>query len=97
MSLALFITLVTILSLISSLITEALKKTIDIKKPTLVVAIISAISGWGGGIITYILMGIAFNPSTIICLLLLAPTIWLSATLGYDKVMEVIKQIGKLV
>lgn len=97
MNLTLFVTLVTILSLVSSLITEALKKTVEIKKPTLVVAIISAITGWGGGVIAYILMGIAFTAPSIICLILLAPTIWLTATLGYDKVMEVIKQIGGLV
>ena len=97
MTLALFITLVTILSLVSSLVTEALKKNIEIKKPTLVVAIISAITGWGGGVIAYILMGIAFTLQSVICLVLLAPTIWLTATLGYDKVMEVIKQIGGLV
>lgn len=97
MTLTLFITLVTILSLVSSLVTEALKKTVDIKKPTLVVAAISAVTGWGGGVIAYILMGIAFTLQSVICLVLLAPTIWLTATLGYDKVMEIINQIGGLV
>lgn len=94
MSLTLFITLVTILSLISSLITQGIKKTYNTTKPTLVVAIVSAVTGWGGGIAAYILMGIAFTPASIVALILLAPTIWLCATLGYDKVMEVIKQIG---
>ena len=93
MTLALFVTLVTILSLINSLITQAIKKTFNANKPTLVVAIVSAITGWIGGYMTYILMEIPFNPSSIICLILLAPTCWLVATLGYDKVMEVIKQI----
>jgi len=94
MTLTLFITLVTILSLVSSLLTQAIKKTVDVKKPTLVVAIIAAIAGWGGGAAAYILMKIPFDSSSIICLVLLAPTCWLTATLGYDKVMEVIKQIG---
>ena len=96
MTLTLFISLVTSLSLISSLFTEALKKTINVTKPTLVVAIIAALTGWGGGAISYSLMGIAYTPSNIICLTLLAPTIWLMATLGYDKVLEVIKQVAGL-
>lgn len=97
MTVNLFIILVSILALASSLITEAIKKTIGTTKPTLVVAIISAITGWGGGIAAYILMGIPFTAVTIVCLILLAPCIWLGATLGYDKVIEVIKQISGLV
>ena len=94
MTLTLFITLVTILSLVSSLLTQAIKKTVEVKRPTLIVAIIAAIAGWGGGAAAYVLMKIPFDLSSIICLFLLAPTCWLTATLGYDKVMEVIKQIG---
>lgn len=93
MTVNLFIVLVTILSLVSSLITEAIKKTIGTEMPTLVVAIVSAVVGWAGGAAAYILMGIAFTSINILCLVLLAPIIWLIATLGYDKVMEVIKQI----
>ena len=93
MTVTLFISLVTALSLVSSLITEAIKKSFNATKPTLIVAIVAAITGWGGGAIAYSLMGIPFISSNIICLVLLAPTIWLMATLGYDKVMEVIKQI----
>jgi hypothetical protein len=93
MTLTLFITLVTILSTISSLITQAIKKITNTLKPTIVVAIVSAVCGWIGGVMAYILMGISFNPSSIVCLILLAPTIFLTATLGYDKVMEIIKQL----
>ena len=96
MTLTLFISLVTALSLVSSLITEAIKKSFNATKPTLIVAIVAAITGWGGGVIAYSLMGIGYNTSNIICLILLAPTIWLMATLGYDKVLEVIKQIAGL-
>ena len=97
MTLTLFITLLTVLSLVSSLVTQAIKANFNVTKPTLVVAILSGVIGWGGGVITYLLMGIPFDTSSIICLVLLAPAIWLCATLGYDKVMEVIKQIGGLV
>ena len=94
MTIALFISLATGLSLVSSLITEAIKKEFNATKPTLIVAIVAAITGWGGGAISYALMNIEYNTSNIICLVLLAPTIWLMATLGYDKVMEVIKQLA---
>ena len=94
MTLTLFVSLATGLSLVSSLITEAMKKSFNVTKPTLVVAIIAAVTGWGGGAISYALMNIAYTPSNIICLVLLAPTIWLMATLGYDKVLEVIKQLA---
>ena len=96
MTLSLFVTLVTILSMVSSLFTEACKKVFEVKKPTVLVGILSAVIGWAGGAVAYYLMGIPFIGPNIVCLLLLAPTIWLVATLGYDKVMEVIEQISKL-
>lgn len=97
MTLTLFIVLVTILSLVSSLFTQAIKKNFGNTKPTLVAAILSGVIGWIGGLMAYILMGIVFTPASVICLILLAPTCWLVATLGYDKVMEVLRQIGALV
>ena len=97
MTLALFMSLLTILSLVSSLLTQAVKANFKVNKPTLVVGIIAAVVGWGGGAAAYALMHVAFDTQSIICLVLLAPAVWLSATLGYDKVMEVIKQIGGLV
>ena len=95
MTLTLFISLVTILSVISSALTEAAKNSFNVTKPTLLVAIISALTGWAGGAAAYCFMNIPFhNTANLICLVLLAPAIWLSATLGYDKVMEIFKQIG---
>ena len=97
MTLTLFVTLVTILSLIDSLFTQAIKKNFNSTKPTLVALILAIVIGWAGGAAAYILMGITFTASSIICLVLLAPTVWLVATLGYDKVMEVLKQIGTMI
>ena len=94
MTLTLFLTLLSILSVVSSAITEAIKKSFSVTKPTLLVAILAAVIGWGGGAVAYALLKVPFNNSSnIICLGLLAPSIWLSATLGYDKLMEIIKQI----
>ena len=95
MTLAIFMTLVSILATISSLFSEAIKKTFNIKNSTLLVLIVSLVIGWGGGAITYSFMKIPFNDvNNILCLFLLAPTIWLGATLGYDKVKEVLLKIG---
>ena len=97
MTLAIFMVLVTILATVASLFTEAIKKSFKINNSTLLVLIVSAVVGWGGGAITYALMNIPFITNNIICLVLLAPTIWLCATLGYDKVREVLEEIGALV
>ena len=93
MTVNLFITLVTILSLVSSILTEAIKKTFHSAKPTLVAAIVSVVAGWGGGVAAYLLMSIPFTTASIVALVLLAPIIWVGCTVGYDKVMEIIKQI----
>lgn len=94
MTLSLFVVLLTILSLISSLTTEACKKVFNATKPTLVDGIISIVAGAGGGILSYVLLGISFSPANVICLVLLPLGIWLSSTLGYDKVKEIIEQIA---
>lgn len=93
MSINLFITIVTILALVDSLFTQAIKKVWNVTRPTLVAAILAGIIGWLGGTFTYILMGISFTLNSCICLFLLAPTIWLGATLGYDKVSKIIEEI----
>ena len=93
MSINLFITVVAILALVDSLFTQAIKKVWNVTRPTLVAAILAGIIGWLGGTFTYILMGISFTLNSCICLFLLAPTIWLGATLGYDKVNKIIEEI----
>ena len=97
MTTSLFITLLTVLSIVSSLFSEAIKKTFAKTAPsTLTVLIISAVVGWAGCGIAYILMGIPFTLVTVTTLIIMAPAVWLCATLGYDKVMEVVKQFGAI-
>lgn len=97
MNVALFITLLTVFALISSLITEAVKKaTQDTISNNVLVAVIAAIVGWGGGAAVYAIFGLAWTISNIIALVLLAPSCWLGAMLGYDKVIQTIKQIATL-
>lgn len=93
MTVPIFLAMVTSLSLVDSLLTEAIKKSFKVTKPTLVAAVLAIIVGWGGGACAYLLKDIPFTTNSIICLGLMAPIIWLCATLGYDKVMEIIRQI----
>lgn len=89
----LFVALVTALSVLSSAITEALKKAIGKKHihSNLLVAIVSMIVGWGGTAVAYVFLKIPFNDVTnIVALVLMALPIWLGAMLGYDKVNDII-------
>lgn len=90
-----FIGFLVTFSLISSLITEAVKKATKATiSNNLTVAIIAVIVGWGGGAIGYVFLNIPFdNIQNIICLVLFAPCCWLGAMVGYDKVIQTIKQI----
>ena len=90
-----FIGFLVTFSLISSLITEAVKKATKATiSNNLTVAIIAIIVGWGGGAIGYVFLNIPFdNIQNIICLVLFAPCCWLGAMVGYDKVIQTIKQI----
>ena len=92
MTTSLFVTLLTILSVISSLFTEAIKKTFPDVSSTIMVLVLSAIIGWGGCAIAYVLAGIPFTLITITTLIIMAPTVWLCATLGYERITEVIKK-----
>ena len=92
---ATFLFLVTVFSIISSLITEALKKaTGDKFSPNVLVALVSLLVGLGGGSIAYVLLDIDFaNIKNIVILILFVPIDWLCAMLGYDKIMQTIAQI----
>ncbi len=91
-----FIMLLTTLSIVCSLFVEALKKVFGDKVSTnILVAIVSAIVGWGGCVCAYILIHIPFNAENIVTIFLMGPAVWLVATVGYDKVIQSITQLGK--
>lgn len=97
MSTTLFTILVTILSSVSMVLTEALKKAFDSKGKDYsanVIALINAlVVGCGGTAIAYLLLGIAFTVTNIICLLLMGVVVWVGSMIGYDKVKQLIEQI----
>lgn len=99
MTMTLFIALFTVLAgAVSSLITEAVKKWYaNAEKPysaNIIALVVSVISGGLGTAVYYILKGIPWTINNIICLLLMIVAIWVTSMVGYDKVKQLLDQIG---
>ena len=93
----LFILLFAILTIVSGLITQALKKAYSNSIATNVLALIDALfTGVGGTVTAYILMGIPFTPINCLCIGLLTIAVWLGSMIGFDKVKQSINQIIEL-
>lgn len=97
MTVQLFLVMFTIGSLISSLLTEAIKRWFANQEKevsaNMLAAINSVVIGIIGTIIYYILKGIPFNVVNITCMILMTAAIWVASMVGYDKVMQLIDQI----
>lgn len=88
-----FLTLLTIISVFTSLFTEAIKKQISGANNVLagIVAIVISVVACVG----YVLYsGAIVNAQLVFTFVILMAMGWLCAMLGYDKVMQTIKQIG---
>ena len=93
MNIQLFLYLFTLGSVVSSLLTEALKKAFN-AIPTNIIALVNAsVVGILGTIAAYILMGIAFTLANIVCIFLMTICIWIGSMIGYDKVIQTISQV----
>ena len=97
MTVELFLILLTMLSIITSLFTEGIKKFLDSLKikyaANIVVLIVAVIVGGVGTSIFYIWNNFQWTTLNIICIFLMMCANWLGAMLGYDKVMQAIAQI----
>ena len=97
MTVQLFLVMFTIGSLISSLLTEAIKRWFANQEKevsaNMLAAINSVVIGIIGTVIYYILKGIPFNVVNITCMILMTAAIWVASMVGYDKVMQLIDQI----
>lgn len=100
MTLTLFVTLLVVLAMCVSLITEAVKKFLDdagVKySSNVVVLIVAVIVGAGGTALMYLFLGIAFTPPNIVCIVLMAVAVWVGAMVGYDKVVQMIEQLKNI-
>ena len=94
MTIALFLSFFTLGSAVSSLLTEALKKSLTIS--TNVIALINAIVvGVLGTSAAYILLSVEFSLQNVICIILMTICIWIGSMIGYDKVVQTISQIRR--
>lgn len=93
MTIQLFMFLFTIGSLVSSLMTEAIKKSFESVSTNIIALADSILIGGIGTVFAYILIGIPFTLANVICIILMAVCIWIGSMVGYDKVMQTILQI----
>ncbi len=85
--------LLTACALVTGLVTEAIKKMFS-NKANIVAAIVSIVVSWSVGVGYVVYNDIAFNTQIIILLIVLVIGSWLCAMVGYDKVVQTIKQIA---
>ena len=96
MTTTMFLTLLTVGSLVSSLLTEAIKKAFVNVSTNMIALANAVIVGLVGTSATYILMGVEWNPQNIVCLILMVICVWMGSMVGYDKVIQTVVQIKDL-
>lgn len=100
MTVSLFLTILTAASSITCVATEAIKKAFNNSGKTYsanVIALVNAaIFGCCGTSIVYLLAGIPFTIQNGVCILLMGLAVWLSSMVGYDKVIQLIKQLAEV-
>jgi len=97
MTVQVFLLLLTILSIVTSLFTEGIKKFLDAMMvnyaSNVLVLIVAVIVGGVGTSVYYLWNDIAWTSLNIICIFLMVCANWLGAMLGYDKVIQAISQM----
>lgn len=91
-----FLTGLLIVSTLTGLVTEALKKMFTELKvtfpPNTMAAIVSAVLSVAIGAGYVILAGMSFTANIVVCIIALAFASWLCAMVGYDKVISSFKK-----
>lgn len=99
MNLEMFLLGLLIVSTLTGLVTEAIKKCLDEHNKkyysNTLAGITAVILSIGIGIAYLILTGAAWNAKMAVYLIALVLLSWLSSMVGYDKVMQAITQIRK--
>lgn len=98
MTVNVFVTLITLGAAVASLLTEAIKTAFSGAgkncSPNMAALINSIVVGGAGTILSYILLGIPFTVNNVICIPLMMLCIWIGSMVGYDKIIQLIQQIG---
>lgn len=93
MTIELFIYLFTIGSTFASLLTQAIKKAKPDVSSNLLALFSAGVVGAFGTVFAYIFLGVDFSVQNVICIVLMAVCIWIGSMLGYDKVLQTIRQL----
>jgi len=92
MTITMFISILTAGSIVSSLLTEAIKQAYrnagKESSPNIIALINSIVVGGGGTAATYMLLGINWNVNNIICLIGATLAVWIVCMVGFDKVKQ---------
>ena len=100
MTITLFISVLTLGAGVTALLTEAINKAYENagkEYSSNIIALIDAIVVGGGGVaVTYMLMDIPWTVNNIICLVLMTIAVWIGSMIGFDKVIQLIKQLEKV-
>lgn len=95
MTVEMFLTLLVFFSTATSLATEAFKKLLGDRVPyNILVLIIAMVVGCAGVSIYYLIYDIELNTINIIYIILMGIANWIGAMVGYDKIKQLIGQIG---
>lgn len=94
----LFIAILTVGSLLNALLTQAIKRFYynagKSPSPNAISAINAFICGGGLTITVYLISGIPFNALSILSIVWIIILSWIGAMIGYDKVIQTIKQLN---
>ena len=97
MTITMFMTLIGIFSVVSSFLTEGIKKWFDNAEKeysaNLIALINAVVVGCCGTPIAYVIMGIPFTPVNVAFVIVMAVVTWLGSMIGYDKVKQLIAQV----
>lgn len=100
MTISIFLLLLTIFAVCTSLLTEAMKNFCNEQgkdyASNIVVLVAAALVGGLGTVIYYIAASIAWTPINIICIPLMIIANWMGSMVGYDKVKQAIEQLALL-
>ncbi len=98
MTATIFLVLLTVCATVTSLLTEGVKEFLDNAKVTyasnVLVLVVAMMVGCGATALYYVNYNVPFTALNSVYLALMGVANWLGAMLGYDKVRQLIAQIG---
>lgn len=98
MTITLFVSILTIGAAASGLLTESIKKwytNAGKQYSANMIALVDAIViGCGGTSVTYMLLSVPWTINNVICMVLMGICVWIGSMIGYDKIIQLIKQLS---